>query len=124
MICSLIKKYIIYYFINVIMYLNYIYITIGGSKLRRIIMLVFLLISLFAIIAYTMTIESLVSTLGGISIDLNNAINKLKSGLKFKEMMVLSAILLRVFFSIYGIPLIVFLISFNGLMQVRKKHLQ
>lgn len=106
------------------MYLNYIYITIGGSKLRRLIMLVFLLISLFAIIAYTMTIESLVSTLGGISIDLNNAINKLKSGLKFKEMMVLSAILLRVFFSIYGIPLIVFLISFNGLMQVRKKHLQ
>lgn len=107
------------------MYLNYIYITIGGSKLRRIIMLVFLLISLFAIIAYTMTIESLVSTLGGISIDfLNNAINKLISGLEFKEMMVLSAILLRVFFSIYGIPLIVFLISFNGLMQVRKKHLQ
>ncbi len=119
------KKYIIYYFINVIMYLNYIYITIGGSKLRRLIMLVFLLISLFAIIAYTMTIESLVSTLGGISIDfLNNAINKLISGLEFKEMMVLSAILLRVFFSIYGIPLIVFLISFNGLMQVRKKHLQ
>lgn len=87
-------------------------------------MLVFLLISLVAIISYTITIESLVSTLGGISVDLNDTVTKLRSGVDLKEMLVLSAILLRVFFSIYGIPLIVFLVSFNGLMQVRKKHLE
>jgi len=87
-------------------------------------MLVFLLISLVAIISYTITIELLVSTLGGISVDLNDTITKLRSGVDLKEMLVLSAILLRVFFSIYGIPLIVFLVSFNGLMQVRKKHLE
>jgi len=82
------------------------------------------LISLVAIISYTITIESLVSTLGGISVDLNDTVTKLRSGVDLKEMLVLSAILLRVFFSIYGIPLIVFLVSFNGLMQVRKKHLE
>lgn len=87
-------------------------------------MLVFLLISLVAIISYTITIELLVSTLGGISVDLNDTVTKLRSGVDLKEMLVLSAILLRVFFSIYGIPLIVFLVSFNGLMQVRKKHLE
>lgn len=82
------------------------------------------MISLVAIISYTITIESLVSTLGGISVDLNDTVTKLRSGVDLKEMLVLSAILLRVFFSIYGIPLIVFLVSFNGLMQVRKKHLE
>lgn len=89
--------------------------------MRRIVMLVFLVISLVAMVAFSVTIEALFTDLGISFADITGLFT---SGMEATEILSFLGILLSGLFNIYGIPLIIFLICFNGLMQVKKSDVK
>ena len=91
--------------------------------MRRLIMFIFLILSLLAMIAFTVTLDSVFIAFG-ISFDWNNFVESLKTVNNFRAWMAVFTLILAPFFRVYGIPLIIFLISFNGLFQVKRSHLR
>lgn len=87
--------------------------------MRRIVMFIFLLISLVAIVAFSITIEALLTALGITFADIAGIVS-----LPFNEMIGEIGVLMSAFFNIYGVPLIVFLVSFNGLTQASKRDVK
>lgn len=81
-------------------------------------MYIFLFASLVAIISFTFSISEFFSLLGLGSFDISDIIDSF-DGSTFEEIVSTIGILLWGLFQLYGVPLIVFLVSFNGL-AIRK----
>lgn len=82
--------------------------------MRKLIMFIFFIISLVTIVALTISIDELISLFGVGSIDFESIL-ELFNEASAKEIIVGVGMLFYVLFQIYGIPLIVFLVSYNGL---------
>lgn len=87
--------------------------------MRRLIMLIFMVISLIAIAAITYSVSDLMSLLYSTPFSWADLIDSIEST-PFEDLIPAISIVLWGLFQIYGIPLIVFLVSFNGLMQKTK----
>jgi len=82
--------------------------------MRKLIMFIFMVLSLAAIVGITMSLSSLLSLLDLGTIDLND-ISTLLQNSTITEIMQVLGYLIWGLFQLYGIPIIVFLISLNGL---------
>lgn len=82
--------------------------------MRKLVMFIFFIISLVTIVALTISIDELISLFGVGSIDFESILELFNDG-SAKEIIVGVGMLFYVLFQIYGIPLIVFLVSYNGL---------
>jgi hypothetical protein len=86
----------------------------GENVMKKIICFLFLLISLIAMICFTVSINQLLTMFGVQFSDLQQMF-ELFGEVSLKEMMIPLAIFLKASFEIYGFPLVVFLISLIGL---------
>ena len=82
--------------------------------MRKLIMFIFLIISLVTMISFTFSIDYFFSLFGLGSFDINHIISSL-DGLTLEEILPSLGIILWGLFQLYGIPSIVFLVSLNGL---------
>lgn len=82
--------------------------------MRKLIMFVFLVLSLFAMIAFTVSLSDLMGLFGLGSVDFNDILDLLQNT-PVEEWPSTFGLLLYGLFQLYGIPLAIFLISWNGL---------
>jgi len=82
--------------------------------MKKLIMLIFFLLSLATMIAFSFSINELFSVLGLGSFDLEEIISLFEES-PLKDIVPMLGIVLWGLFQLYGIPLIVFLVSLNGL---------
>lgn len=82
--------------------------------MKKIIMFLFFLVSLVTIIAFTFSINYFFSLFGLGGFDINDIISSLDNS-TLEEIMPALGIILWGLFQLYGIPLVVFLVSLNGL---------
>lgn len=85
-------------------------------NMRRLVMLVFMVISLIALAAITYSVSDLMSLLNSTSFSWSDLLDLIEST-PLEDLIPALSVVLWGLFQIYGIPLIVFLVSFNGLMQ-------
>ena len=86
--------------------------------MRKLVMLIFFILSLFTIITFTFFISNLFSFFGLGQFDINEIIAMIQNQSLQDMLPELSAVLWGLF-QLYGIPLAIFLISWNGLAMKR-----
>jgi len=82
--------------------------------MKKLIMAIFFILSLLALVTITFTIKELFMTLGFGTFDLEEILLLLEDN-SLKDVAFVLGILLWGLFQLYGLPLIVFLVSLNGL---------
>ncbi len=87
--------------------------------MRKLVMLVFMVISLITIAAITYSIGDLMSLLNSTPFSWADLIETVQTT-PLEDLIPALSLVLWGLFQIYGMPLIVFLVSFNGLMQKTK----
>lgn len=86
--------------------------------MRKLIMFIFFILSLIAIIAISMSLNDLMSILNLGSFDIDDVLSLLENS-DINEIIQGLGLILYGLFRLYGFPLIVFLVSFNG-MAIKK----
>lgn len=84
--------------------------------MRKLVMLVFMLLSLGTMIGFTVSITDLVAELNLGIFTWESVFEMIKSE-PLEDLIPQLGFILWTLFQVYGIPLIVFLVSYNGLMQ-------
>ena len=87
--------------------------------MRKLVMLIFMIISLITLAAITFSIGELMSSLNGLPFSFSDLVSMLQST-PIEDLIPTLSLVLWGLFQVYGIPVIVFLVSFNGLMQKTK----
>ena len=87
--------------------------------MRRLIMLIFMIISLTAMAAITYSISDLMALLNSTPFSWADLIEAVQT-VPLEDSIPTLSLVLWGLFQIYGIPLLVFLVSYNGLMQKTK----
>ncbi len=82
--------------------------------MKKLIMFIFLLLSLATMIMFSFSINELFTTLGFGSFDLDEILSLFQNS-PFEDIIPILGVVLWGVFQLYGIPLIVFLVSLHGL---------
>jgi len=82
--------------------------------MRKIIMFIFFLLSLITLIAFTYAIQDLISFFS-LEFDFNEIASLFRDKAPLDEILPALGVILWGLFQLYGIPLLVFLVSWNGL---------
>lgn len=82
--------------------------------MRKLIMFIFCLLSLFTMIMFTISISELFNLLGLGTFELKEIISIIKE-MPLEDAIPAIGVVMRGLFQVFGIPLIVFLVSLNGL---------